>query len=231
MCFSATASVLAGTALSGVGIAAMRRTTRRSGVPMAMIPLLFGVQQFTEGLVWLSVREGGESWNAAATWMYALFAFTVWPIFIPLAMWVMEPRGSRKRLLFALQFLGFLVGAFLLLEHSRDPVVSEVVGRSIAYNNSHFHGTLVLVVYFAATLGALLVSSNRTANQFGILTAIAALVSYLVWSISFFSVWCFGAAILSVIIVRSGPEGRTTETPFTRTSFLLPPREGSRGCN
>ena len=57
MCFSATASFTAGSVLSAVGIATIMKAERKSEVPFAMIPLLFGVQQFIEGVVWLTLRD------------------------------------------------------------------------------------------------------------------------------------------------------------------------------
>ena len=50
MCFSAPASFVAGIALSTVGAATIRMTSRRAEIAFAMIPLLFGVQQLTEGM-------------------------------------------------------------------------------------------------------------------------------------------------------------------------------------
>jgi len=44
MCFSATASFVAGTSLSAIEL------------PFAMIPLLFGIQQLVEGIIWLTFR-------------------------------------------------------------------------------------------------------------------------------------------------------------------------------
>jgi hypothetical protein len=49
MCFSATASFIAGTTLSIIGIATIRNVERRSELPLALIPLLFGIQQLIEG--------------------------------------------------------------------------------------------------------------------------------------------------------------------------------------
>ena len=43
MCFSAAASLIAGTALSGFGVVALTKTQARSEIPFAMIPLLFGI--------------------------------------------------------------------------------------------------------------------------------------------------------------------------------------------
>jgi hypothetical protein len=49
MCFSASASFIAGTSRSSVGVAALRNTKTRSEQPLATIPLLFGIQQLTDG--------------------------------------------------------------------------------------------------------------------------------------------------------------------------------------
>ena len=56
MCFSASASFIAGTSLSAVGVAALKRTEARTERPFAMIPMLFGIQQMTEGIIWLIFR-------------------------------------------------------------------------------------------------------------------------------------------------------------------------------
>ena len=58
MCFSATASFAAGTALSAVGGLTLRKSQGKVELPLALVPLLFGVQQFSEGFLWLSL--GGD---------------------------------------------------------------------------------------------------------------------------------------------------------------------------
>jgi hypothetical protein len=64
MCFSASASFIAGATLSAVGLATLRMTKRKAEIPFAMIPLLFGVQQITEGMIWLSFRNESSLSNA-----------------------------------------------------------------------------------------------------------------------------------------------------------------------
>lgn len=51
MCFFASASFIAGTSLSAIGAAAITKTEAQSERPFAMIPLLFGFQQLTEGVI------------------------------------------------------------------------------------------------------------------------------------------------------------------------------------
>ena len=56
MCFSATASFVAGTSLSVLEFAALKRAKIKSEIPVAIVPLLFGAQQLVEGIIWLSFR-------------------------------------------------------------------------------------------------------------------------------------------------------------------------------
>jgi hypothetical protein len=44
MCFSATASFVAGTTLSTIGVVTITKVKQRSELPFALIPLLFGIQ-------------------------------------------------------------------------------------------------------------------------------------------------------------------------------------------
>ena len=59
MCFSASASFGAGIVLSSIGIATITKTQSRSQLSLAFIPLIFAVQQFSEGFLWLSLLHPG----------------------------------------------------------------------------------------------------------------------------------------------------------------------------
>lgn len=203
MCFSATASFVAGASLVTIGVATMKTSRRRVDRPFAAIPVLFGVQQLIEGVIWLSFRNDLGPLNFIMTYVYSLFAFVLWPIFVPFAMASMEPQKWRKQLLYAVQAVGVTVGAYLLYWHTRSPVVSQIVDRSVVYDNSHFYEIWVLGLYFASTIGSCLLSSRRVANLFGVLAFVSAVAAYWVFSASFVSVWCFFAAILSAMIYFS----------------------------
>ena len=83
MCFSATASFVAGTALSVLGVATLRTTRSRREIAFAAIPLLFGLQQIVEGVLWLSFRFDAPQLNVAMTYLFSLFSHVLWPIFVP----------------------------------------------------------------------------------------------------------------------------------------------------
>jgi hypothetical protein len=57
MCFSATASFTAGATLSALGIATLTQIRSRRELLLGSFPLLFAIQQFIEGLVWLTIDQ------------------------------------------------------------------------------------------------------------------------------------------------------------------------------
>jgi len=103
MCFSASASFIAGASLSAIGVAALKQTKTKSERPLAMIPLLFGIQQLTEGVIWLTFRHHAPLLKEAMTFVYSAFSHAFWPIYIPFAIGVLEAVRWRKRTLFVLQ--------------------------------------------------------------------------------------------------------------------------------
>ena len=56
MCFSATASLSAGTLLLGIGTLTLKSARHPRELPFAAIPILVAIQQLTEGVIWLTFR-------------------------------------------------------------------------------------------------------------------------------------------------------------------------------
>lgn len=57
-----------------------------------------------------------------------------------------------------------------------------------------------MVLYLAATCAGCFFSSHKIINIFGVLALLLFMVAYWFYTAVFFSVWCFFAAILSVVI-------------------------------
>ena len=55
MCFSTSASFAAGITLTVIGVASIKKVKDPSQFLFASIPFLFGVQQFAEGVLWLTI--------------------------------------------------------------------------------------------------------------------------------------------------------------------------------
>ena len=200
MCFSASASFVAGTSLSAVGVATLRRAEARTEQPLAMIPLLFGIQQLTEGVIWLTFSHDAPVLKQTMTYVYSGFSHVLWPMYVPFAMGVLEAVRWRKKVIFAFEAAGVAVGLYLLYFLVTRPVVAEVVGMHIVYVSPHFYQVPVMVFYLAATCVSCFFSSHRFVNLFGVLALLAFIAAYFLHVGALFSLWCFFAAILSLLI-------------------------------
>jgi hypothetical protein len=69
VCFSASASFIAGTSLCAVGVATLKRAEAKTELPFAMIPLLFGIQQLTEGVIWLTFSHDAPLLKRTMTYL------------------------------------------------------------------------------------------------------------------------------------------------------------------
>ena len=200
MCFSASASFIAGTALSAVGVATLKNAKARTERPFAMIPLIFGIQQLTEGVIWLTFRHEAPLLQQTMTYLYTGFSHVLWPMYVPFAVGVLECVRWRKKAIFAFESAGVAVGLYLLYFIVTRPVVAEVVGKHIVYVSPHFYLMPVMVLYLAATCVSCFFSSHGFVKLFGVLALLSFVVAYIVHVMALVSIWCFFAAILSLLI-------------------------------
>ena len=199
MCFSATASFVAGTGLSVLGVATLRAVRRRPEIPFAAIPLIFGLQQMVEGALWLSFRFNAPQLNLAMTYVFSIFSHVLWPIFVPFAIGLLETVAWRRTVIRGFQGVGLLVGLYLLYQIVEFPVTAVAAGN-IVYVSPHFYKLPVMLLYLAATCVSFFFSSNATIRLFGVLALLLFVVAYGFFAVALFSVWCFFAAVLSSII-------------------------------
>ena len=90
MCFSASASFIAGTSLCAVGVATLKRAESRAELPFAAIPLLFGMQQLIEGVIWLTFSHDAPLLKQVMTYLYSGFSHVLWPMYVPFAVGLLE---------------------------------------------------------------------------------------------------------------------------------------------
>jgi hypothetical protein len=210
MCFSATASFTAGTLLLAAGVVAQTRAKGPAQRAYAAIPLLFAVQQLTEGIIWLSFDWSSPRFTGWATQFYSFFSHVLWPVYVPVAAWLTEPQVGRKKLLSWVCIAGFAIGAYLLYSMVASPIVATPVGGHVDYQAPHFYAALSMTAYLVATTVSLLLSSQRWVRVFGALALAAAVVAYAFYARWFISVWCFFAGVLSLavllhVIQQGGP--------------------------
>lgn len=200
MCFSATASFTAGGVLLGVGTLTVKASPGVRELPFAAIPLLFGVQQLSEGVVWWTLANDAPGLNAAMTQFYSFFSHVLWPGYVPLAVLLLEPPGRRRQGLWSIALIGFAVGAYLLYSMIEYPITSRATGGHVEYVSPHFFAAFTMGGYLLATAGSMLFSSHWTVKLLGGLALLSFVAAYLVFARWFISVWCFFAALLSVVV-------------------------------
>jgi len=200
MCFSATASFSAGVSLLGIGTLTLRSATRPKELPFAAIPLLFAIQQLIEGVIWVSFSADAPLLNAVMTHVYSFFSHVLWPVYIPVAVLLIEPPGQRRRVLWALVAGGLGVGVYLLYVMAAFGVVSRPTGQHIVYVSPHFFAAVVMTLYLMSTTVTPILSTHRMVKVFGVLALMSFGGVYFFYATWFISVWCFFAAILSATV-------------------------------
>ncbi len=200
MCFSATASFSAGAFLLGLGTLTLTAARRPRELPFAAIPLLFAIQQLSEGVIWLTFSYEATLLNAVMTHVYSFFSHVLWPVYVPVAVLLIEPPGRRRQALLVFVAAGIAVGAYLLYFMVAFPVVSRPTGQHIEYVSPHFFAAVAMTLYLLSTTVSPMLSTHRMVNVFGVLALLSFGAAYHFYAIWFISVWCFFAAILSVIV-------------------------------
>lgn len=203
MCFSATASFVAGSALAATGVITTSRAATRRGkgakeIAFASIPLFFGIQQILDGIVW--VAASGGYLHTFASYGFAFFAYVFWPAFIPFAVLRLEPRTPHRRPLRVLVIVGVLTALYAWYLLITGPVTAHVVNSCIRYDTYAPYALLMLIPYIVATCGSCLLSSHRLVNVFGMVSFFAVAIAAWFFIETFTSVWCFFAAVLSALI-------------------------------
>jgi hypothetical protein len=203
MCFSATASFAAAgvTAVAGVGSTAWAR--RPAHFLLACIPLFFAVHQAAEGVLWLALSPPGHvAWVRAATFTYLGIAKVVWPIWVPLAIWSLEPASARSRALPALLGLGIVLAVAEAYGFWAYPVSATISGGHIQYGidaPAAFRWTRD-IAYVLVTVLPPLFSHIRLMRLMGLAVLASLIIAKIFFYATVFSVWCFFAALISALV-------------------------------
>ncbi|MGI5452320.1 DUF6629 family protein [Streptomyces sp. CA-249302] len=195
MCWSATADLVAGTAIAGVGVACVARAQRTRDLPLAALPVLLGAHQLVEAWVW---HVGGGTGPAVVAW--TVIAFPLLAVWVPVGVLCAAPRQARRRLVLPLA-CGVATAVALVHALTTHSVRAEIRGHTVGYVLGLSHGSLVVAGYLLATVGSLLLSGDRRLRGFGFLAGVGALVCYALWRLEFVSTWCAFAAVCSVVML------------------------------
>ncbi|MDN5750683.1 MAG: hypothetical protein L0H64_19600 [Pseudonocardia sp.] len=188
--------------IGGIGVATLAQVRHPREVPFAALPALFAVHQFTEGLVWLGLQGRiPDAVGDAAAYAYLLYAQGIVPVLVPLAVLLIEPTRWRRLAVAPFLAIGLAAGGYLFWVDIAHPVGYRIVHHSIAYENSGALVGVFAVAYVIATCGAALFSGYPWIVVFGVANLVALAVTLIVLAAAFTSVWCFAAALLSVLVL------------------------------
>jgi len=204
MCFSAPASFTASILLLALGRVAYQKTMHKSQFMLATIPLLFAIQQACEGFLWLTFTHPAiAAIKPLAMYSFLFIAFIVWPVWIPMSVWAIEPTTQKSKIFYGLIGLGVLLSTMLtamLLYRQPD---ATIYGNHINYtvDISLFLCILGMMCYLIAVITPLLISSIRSVQIFGFLLTASYLGSFFFYYTTLTSTWCFFTAALSSYII------------------------------
>lgn len=208
MCFSASASFGASIALSAIGAVTLQKAKNHSQIMFAAIPLIFSIQQFFEGIVWLSFTNPEYAvWREKAAYTFLFFAHVVWPVWVPLAMLYLENEKKRIRILQVLSLMGIIVAvnlAYCLVYFNVQPVVSN---HHIVYDLDFpvLFLNYGIIFYVLVTVIPAFISSIYKMRTFGFIMLFSYFFAEIFYTEYLLSMWCFFAAVLSIsvfIIIR-----------------------------
>lgn len=215
MCFSAEASFVSAAVIGAIGCANfLTLKLQKSLIFIALIPIFFAIQQFSEGLVWLYINNGNPDVLILKymPYFYLLFAFLVWPVFFPLAFWYAEKEPMRKRILLGILFAGIILDIFYLTLIPKGGFALNIYEHSIRYS---FPGGGLPYVYAAVGVLPMLITSLKKAWVFALLLTIGYFFTLYFFEKTFVSVWCFFGAISSIslyFVLRENQEVSVSST-------------------
>lgn len=199
MCFSTEASFTAAFFLGAIGGVTLKTTSSRAQFFVGAIPLIFAIQQFSEGIIWLYLSRhiGSHELFINAERSFLTFAFLVWPVWIPLAFALIEPVTWRRSLLFINLYCGLGLSILNLTYAMRDDITVQIVNHSLQYMG---HIPEQTTIYPLIVMLPMFLSSLRNVWIYGLATLLGFMIADYYYTTTFASVWCFFAAIVSVFV-------------------------------
>lgn len=203
MCFSASASFGAGIVLSAISIASIKKAKQPSQVLFASIPLIFAVQQFTEGFLWLSLTNPGySSLQQASTYIFLFFAQVVWPFWVPFSLLMLTEKEKRRSIEKILVLIGGIVSLYLAYCLLSFKVEAQVTGYHIAYGQDYPAGLSLYggLLYVMATIFPPFFSPIKRMWMLGAAILISYIITNVFYTDYIVSVWCFFASVISAAV-------------------------------
>jgi hypothetical protein len=218
MCFSTEASFGAGVILTVMGIATLKKTHSKSQIAFAAIPLIFAAQQFTEGFVWLSLSHINYAFlNDTPAYLFLIIAQVIWPLWIPISIFLFEKEKRRKKVLATFIVVGVVLSLCMIYNLLVYDLKAGIIGEHIHYKLDLPNWMIAIgaVLYFITTVVSPFVSTAKHMKLLGVAIFTSYLVAKLFFDQYVISVWCFLAAIMSIIVyivIKNSPKEFVNET-------------------
>ncbi len=215
MCFSETVSFTASAMLLAGGGYSVQKAWKanKKYLPVALMPVFAGLQQFSEGLVWNGMTGNDPLTVLVSALGFIFFTWFMWPFWIPLAVYVLEPPESRRKHLFSVfALIGLAFGLILYVPHLVNP---EWINVSINRDSLAYEGTMLLdfmmpriltnIIYLSLIIVPPLLSRYRHINYFGFTLIAVVVVDFLFLRYAYISFFCLlaGMATLHLIYIIS----------------------------
>ena len=202
MCFSASASFIGATVLAAVGVKTISATKKPNQYYLALTPLIFALQQCSEGILWLSFSNPSlVHLQSFAAYTFVMIGALVWPVWIPFAVMKLEPIEKCKSTIRITCLLGLCFSLVLSTFLFLYPVTAEIQSHHIKY---HFlfpdYVEYTYLMYFVAAVLPAFISSIQHLRLVGILSVVTLVIAELVYRQFVFSVWCFFVSIISLLL-------------------------------
>ena len=208
MCFSAQASFIASGFLLFIAILSIKINKKENLKVLSLMPLLFSIQQFFEGILWLTLESNiFPLIQTASKIIFLIFAILIWPMYVTYSIKKFETKDFREsilKLLYKLSIVWTIIATIYMVIFQAE---AEICTGHISYG-IQIGGLLAgiaTISYLVFTILPFFISSNKKLWVFGILIAITAAIAYTFYNSYFTSVWCYFAAIASstmLIIIK-----------------------------
>lgn len=206
MCFSPTASFIAGGALIGAGVATRRLANTKAEKLFSLFPFFFAIQQLLEGALWMILLgKWPQVLKAFSVAGFLASAILVWPVLAPLTTYLFERNKLRKKILLIFLVGGILFSTIMLTLYFQGNVGAEIQNLHINYFTSSIPISAAAfnalkMFYLILVAIPFLISSDKRLNLGGLFIVIAYMITQYFYAQVFISVWCFFAAIGSLAI-------------------------------
>ncbi len=212
MCFSAPASFSASGIIGLIGGRTIGKSNPADKL-LAIIPLLFAIQQSVEGIIWLGFSiPQFEAYRQIATSIFLIFAWAIWPAYMPFAIASVEKDERRASILKSLRIPGVIAGIGAIFPIFLSNPTPQIIDFHIDYTTqSELYNQYVIqsynALYLLCTVVPMFISSRKGMTGYGLANIFGLIIAGIFYQSSVPSTWCFFSALFSILIYRIIAQG------------------------